>query len=32
MTVLLGFFGGLIGLGVGHHTDFLAGPVVYRAG
>ncbi len=30
VTVLFGFFGGLIGSGIGHHTDFLAGPVIYR--
>lgn len=31
VTVLLGFLGAVIGGGVGQHTDFLAGPVVYRA-
>jgi len=31
MAVLFGFFGGLIGSGIGHHTDFLSGPIIYRA-
>lgn len=31
VTVLFAFFGGLLGSGVGQHTDFLAGPVVYHA-
>ncbi len=31
MTVVLGFLGGIVGTGIGHHTDFLAGPIVYRA-
>jgi hypothetical protein len=31
VTVVLGFLGGVIGSGVGKHTDFVAGPTVYRA-
>jgi len=31
LTVVLGLLGGLIGGGIGQNTDFLAGPVVYRA-
>jgi hypothetical protein len=29
--VLFGLFGGLLGVGVGMHTDFAAGPTIYRA-
>jgi uncharacterized protein YcfJ len=31
ITVLFAFMGGLIGNGIGQHSDFLAGPVIYRA-
>ncbi len=31
MAVALGFLGGFFGAGIGRHTNFLAGPVVYRA-
>jgi hypothetical protein len=31
MTVVMAFLGALIGEGVGNHTDFLAGPVIYQA-
>ncbi len=31
MTVILGMLGGMLGSGIGAHTDFLAGPVVYSA-
>ncbi len=31
LAAVLGLLGGVIGAGVGQHTDFLAGPVVYQA-
>ncbi|HEY4380178.1 MAG TPA: hypothetical protein VGN01_07520 [Acidobacteriaceae bacterium] len=31
MTVVLGLLGALLGEGIGNHTDFLAGPVMYQA-
>ena len=30
-TALFGLLGGLFGSGVGSHTDFMAGPTIYRA-
>lgn len=30
-TVLFALLGGMFGAGVGQHTDFLAGPLVYQA-
>ena len=29
--ILFGLFGGLLGVGIGMHTDFAAGPTIYRA-
>jgi hypothetical protein len=31
VPVLFGFLGGMLGAGIGNHTDFLAGPMVYKA-
>jgi hypothetical protein len=31
LTVLFALFGGLFGSGIGKHTDFTAGPTIYRA-
>ena len=31
VAIVMGLFGALIGAGIGEHTDFAAGPVVYRA-
>jgi hypothetical protein len=31
LTVLMSLLGGLIGTGIGSHTDFVAGPVIYQA-
>ncbi len=31
LAVVFGLLGGLLGEGIGHHTDFLAGPTIYTA-
>ena len=31
VAVVFGLLGGLLGEGIGHHTDFLAGPTIYTA-
>lgn len=31
VTITLGFLAGFLGLGIGEHTDFAAGPTIYQA-